>query len=130
MSTKPTSTPWRVFNEDGLVEIHDAHGEPVVFWQGFDRSERSRAKHLANARFIVKAVNAYGARPVEAQSRDEVIALAKAAGIEDVFGDGSRWQSDETYSVGIEALTRLVSLARGVPAVTPSSQQGGDSDGR
>jgi hypothetical protein len=62
MSAKPTPAPWRVFNEGGVIEIQDANGDPVIFWQGFDRSERSHATHLANARLIVGAVNAHGVR--------------------------------------------------------------------
>jgi hypothetical protein len=58
MAAKPTPRPWRVFNVAGVIEIQDAKGEPVVFWQGFDRTERSHATHLANARLIVAAVNA------------------------------------------------------------------------
>lgn len=60
MAAKPTPRPWRVFNVAGVIEIQDADGKAVVFWQGFDRTERSRATHLANARLIVEAVNAYG----------------------------------------------------------------------
>ena len=57
--------PWRVFtagpksSSPHTIEIHDADGKEVVSWMGFDRSDYSRAWHLKNAKFIVKAANNY-----------------------------------------------------------------------
>ena len=53
-----TKTPWKLFGQH-LVEIQDAHGNPIVGWMGFDDSRRSFEEHQANGRLIVEAVNAH-----------------------------------------------------------------------
>ena len=53
-----TETPWKLFGQH-LVEIQDAHGNPIVGWMGFDDSRRSFEEHQANGRLIVEAVNAH-----------------------------------------------------------------------
>lgn len=68
MANAPTQPggklPWSVFtagpkSSPHTIEVHDADGKEVVSWMGFDRSDYSRAWHLKNARFIVKAANAH-----------------------------------------------------------------------
>ncbi len=42
-----------------VVEIHDAMGNVIVQWGGFDSSDYSYTQQVKNARLIVKAVNDY-----------------------------------------------------------------------
>ena len=57
--------PWRVYNAPlrpqfgaRIIEIHDADGNEVIRWPGFDGLKMSARKKLAIAREIVEAVNA------------------------------------------------------------------------
>ena len=59
---KHTPLPWRLFAENGFVEVRaDDVLVAVVNWQGFNDSFRSDDGHLANAEFIVRAVNSHAA---------------------------------------------------------------------
>lgn len=58
-------TPWSVYTDKlrpsfalKIIEIHDAHGNCVMPWGGFDCMECSYTQKLKLARRIVKAVNA------------------------------------------------------------------------
>jgi hypothetical protein len=57
--TSHTPTPWKVFAQGTVTEIQDDNGKVVISWMGFDDSGITLATHRANARLIVKAVNAY-----------------------------------------------------------------------
>lgn len=63
----PQPRPWRLGNL-GLPEIYDAAGD-LVTAVGNDFS--SVAGDMANARLIVDAVNAYGARPAREEDPHE-----------------------------------------------------------
>jgi hypothetical protein len=59
-----TPTPWKLFHSNGTIAIKNprsrsSHNE-IVFWTGFDASHYPDLA-LANARFIVNAVNAHDA---------------------------------------------------------------------
>ncbi len=49
--------PWRVFDSNGVVCIHDAYGREIVHWKGFDSSAVPPSQRAALARRIVAAVN-------------------------------------------------------------------------
>lgn len=68
MSEKHTPGPWKAFNEHQTVAILDSQGNEVVFWLGFDNSDRPHAEHVANAERIVQCVNAH----------DELVVLLQA----------------------------------------------------
>lgn len=66
---KPETTkspkPWSVYSAKlrpqfptKIIEIHDARGEPVIAWAGFDNLNMSHGRKLGIARKIVEAVNA------------------------------------------------------------------------
>ncbi len=54
-----TPGPWRVFKAGGIIEIQEANkpdtAPAVVFWGGFDRSDKPRKEHEANAELIAAA---------------------------------------------------------------------------
>lgn len=55
---KLPAAPLRVFSANDTTAILDANGDEVVFWQGFDRAERTRAEHNLLARELVRLFNA------------------------------------------------------------------------
>jgi hypothetical protein len=67
--SKHTPTPWKVFVHGRVTEVHDKDSKAIVSWMGFDEPDRTLATHRANARLIVKAVNAYAAKTAEAEKR-------------------------------------------------------------
>lgn len=89
-----TKEPWSHFNSGRTNAIYDGGRREIVAWMGFDRSDRSKSEHRANARRIVACVNACagiptarlecGAADVLAysmelkQQRDELLAALKA----------------------------------------------------
>ena len=66
--SKTPYIPWKVYaqplRETGIgadkrvIEIHDALGQVIVQWMGFDATDFSYTQNLKNARRMVKAVNA------------------------------------------------------------------------
>jgi hypothetical protein len=63
-STTKSPKPWRVYSGKlrpqfpvKVIEIHDADGNEVIKWPGFDGLNMSHTRKLAIARLIVKAVN-------------------------------------------------------------------------
>ena len=67
MSTaKATPRPWYLLDQklrpqlsSRILEIKGPDREPVVHWTGFDAVDRSKAVRKANAKLIVRAVNAH-----------------------------------------------------------------------
>ena len=64
-----TPTPWVAFIGGSTIAVHDEHGRPVVQWNGFDSSDFKLRTQAANARLIVRAVNAH----------DDLVAACKRA---------------------------------------------------
>lgn len=68
-----TPEPWYLFNTNNTTAIKEkdiVRGPEVVAWMGFDRSERTRKEHVANARRIVACVNACAGIPTETLEAD------------------------------------------------------------
>jgi hypothetical protein len=57
-----TKGEWKVFVSGKIIEIQDEDGNPIVKWSGFDDCRRPLKEHKANAKLIVKAVNAMKSR--------------------------------------------------------------------
>lgn len=57
LSKKATQGEWKVFHNNGVVEIQDKKGKPVIHWSGFDQRCGSPRKWLADAQYIAAAVN-------------------------------------------------------------------------
>lgn len=63
-SWKPPYREWKVYcaplrpGMHKVIEIHDALGQVVVKWGGFDGTDFPFTQNLKNARDIVKAINA------------------------------------------------------------------------
>lgn len=54
-----TPTPWRVFNENGVISVMESgSNKEIIHWAGFDSSSFQK-ENLANAQLIVTAVNAH-----------------------------------------------------------------------
>ena len=70
--SKHTKTPWKVFAKGNVTEINGSDGKAVIRWMGFDDSDLTLATHRANARLIVKAVNAYIRKEKKSQKKTEM----------------------------------------------------------
>lgn len=56
MKAKHTKGPWIAHITKHTLEVRAAFGNPpVVSWQGFDESNRSKSEHRANVRLIALA---------------------------------------------------------------------------
>lgn len=66
--SRHTPTPWKVFAQGKVTEIIGGDGKPVVRWMGFDDSDRTLATHRANARLIVRAVNALARKAAQQEA--------------------------------------------------------------
>lgn len=72
-----TPTPWKIFHIGHTIEIQKDDGKnPIVAWAGFDNCDRQVVEHLANAKYIVLAVNE---REKLLKSHDVLITAAKSA---------------------------------------------------
>ncbi len=59
-NTKHTPLPWKTFIRGRVIEVKPKpFGLPIVGWTGFDESDVPIETHKANARLIVRAVNAH-----------------------------------------------------------------------
>jgi len=58
-NTKHTPTPWKTLISGKVVEVQAGNGRAIVGWTGFDDCDIPLTTHKANARLIVRAVNAH-----------------------------------------------------------------------
>lgn len=70
-----TKEPWSHFNSGRTNAIYDGDRREIVAWMGFDRSDRSKSEHRANARRIVACVNACTGIPTKELEKTGTIAV-------------------------------------------------------
>lgn len=96
--------PLRVFSANDTTAILDANGNEVVFWQGFDRSERTRAEHNLLARELVARYNV----ATGAQEHDEKAGSARMEAYREGYKHGmederSKWTGVAPDASGVNA---------------------------